>query len=901
MSWNHLKVTTSQPEMMSLGEIRRRLADWILIAAAVAITVLLPTMLIRARYTHTPVTLDFPAIASPVLWTAVLVRHRLNTDMKVCLVLAGLLTAGIAGLILYGIMGSALLGLSLACVLATVFFGLRAGLICLGLCTAYSLAVALAVGRGLITYKFDLAEYVHQPSTWVHVVLSMAVQVGITIIALSTLQRSLYRLLRSADSSRAELEQANAALQESERKYRSIFEHAPVTIFQSSPEGRLLDTNPAGVRMFRYQSLEEMLAATADVAKATFVHPEKRREIISRIQEADGFLRFENRYRRKDGTVFYANLYMRAVRKDGEVAFVEGFVEDITEREAALVALRESEERYRTLVDGAPDAIFVQADGRFVYVNPEAVKLFGAISEDDLLYKPVIDQMHPDFRQRVAERIRLLNEEKKPVPRLEQKYLQLDGAEIDVEVSAVPVTYMGRNGAVVFVRNITERKHSERSLLESEEKYRELVQNANSIILRWDLSGTLRFFNEFAQAFFGYSQSEAVGRNVIGTIVPETDTSGTDLIALMEEICKHPERHRTNVNENMRKNGERVWIAWTNKIITDESGEVTGILSVGVDITERKKAEEALIESEQRFQTVFDQASVGIATISPDGHFLQVNPKIIEITGLSADELIGHHYAEITHPEDRLIGRQDVEDMIAGTASSAYLQKRYIHKDGSTLWATLYLAMVRDTQDRPSYFIAIIEDITRIKQTDEEKRLFYRETISSVTDGRLLIVSAEEIRPYHASAERYMPIDDFGISSVVRHEMEEYCREKGLTGDRLSLFVTGLGEAMTNAIKHAGSGTAFAGAGDGKVWIGVTDKGHGISTLTLPKATLKRGFSTKVSMGMGYSIMLDVADEVLLCTGPDGTTVVLVKNVGDEIPMLSLDDLADTWDCIDID
>ncbi|MCE5199701.1 PAS domain-containing protein, partial [bacterium] len=107
-------------------------------------------------------------------------------------------------------------------------------------------------------------------------------------------------------------------------------------------------------------------------------------------------------------------------------------------------------------------------------------------------------------------------------------------------------------------------------LQESETRYRELVQNANSIILRWNRHGIITFFNEFAQNFFGYAKDEVIGKSVVGTIVPETDTAGRDLSTLMIDICNDPLRYEANINENMRKDGQKVWIAWTNKPILDE-------------------------------------------------------------------------------------------------------------------------------------------------------------------------------------------------------------------------------------------------------------------------------------------------------------------------------------------
>ncbi len=141
----------------------------------------------------------------------------------------------------------------------------------------------------------------------------------------------------------------------------------------------------------------------------------------------------------------------------------------------------------------------------------------------------------------------------------------------------------------------------EQALRESERRYRELVEHANSIILHWSRDGRVLFLNEFGQRFFGYSEAEIVGRHVIGTIVPETESGGRDLRPLMDEICKNPASFEQNVNENMRRNGEHVWVAWTNKVVLDAQGQVAEILSIGADITERRLAEARVLRLNQLY------------------------------------------------------------------------------------------------------------------------------------------------------------------------------------------------------------------------------------------------------------------------------------------------------------
>ena len=148
-------------------------------------------------------------------------------------------------------------------------------------------------------------------------------------------------------------------------------------------------------------------------------------------------------------------------------------------------------------------------------------------------------------------------------------------------------------------RMVQERNEAEAALRESEKNYRELVQNANSIILRMDTEGRIIFFNTYAQEFFGYPAKDIIGRNVIGTIVPEKDVSGFDLAEMIRDIGSHPNRYISNENENIRRNGERVRVTWMNKAIYNDDGDVCEILCVGIDVTEKWQLEKRLSQAQK--------------------------------------------------------------------------------------------------------------------------------------------------------------------------------------------------------------------------------------------------------------------------------------------------------------
>ena len=160
---------------------------------------------------------------------------------------------------------------------------------------------------------------------------------------------------------------------------------------------------------------------------------------------------------------------------------------------------------------------------------------------------------------------------------------------------------------------LTEKKEAEMALAASEKSYRELVEAANSIILRWDHNGIIRYMNTFGLRFFGYSSEQLIGRDVM-TIVPRIEaSSGRNLDALVKEIVANPERYTHVPNENITKDGRTVWVAWTNKAIFSKNGEVAEILAIGNDISALKKTEEALVrsEAEQARQRKFLETLLG--------------------------------------------------------------------------------------------------------------------------------------------------------------------------------------------------------------------------------------------------------------------------------------------------
>jgi PAS domain S-box-containing protein len=256
-----------------------------------------------------------------------------------------------------------------------------------------------------------------------------------------------------------ERKRAEEALRESEMRFSKAFRSTPAPLVISDIEsGCFIDVNDQWVKMLGY-SREEQIGRTSK-AVGIWADPNERDRIVQLLQD-NGFFKDEPIvFKSKIGEHIHALWSAEAVTLAGRSVMLS-MISDETVRRQAQAALQQSAAQFRSLLEGAPDAVFVQNDSCFVYVNDAAVRLFGARSAGQLLGTPVLDRYHPDYHQEIRERIRLLHHEKQKIPRRERICLRLDGTSVPVEVSAVPVVFEGQDRSLVFVQDISERKQIE--------------------------------------------------------------------------------------------------------------------------------------------------------------------------------------------------------------------------------------------------------------------------------------------------------------------------------------------------------------------------------------------------------------------------------------------------------
>ena len=244
------------------------------------------------------------------------------------------------------------------------------------------------------------------------------------------------------------------------------------------------------------------------------------------------------------------------------------------------------------------------------------------------------------------------------------------------------------------------------------------VEHANSIILRMDREGRITFFNEFAESFFGYTEEEMLGRNVVGTIVPSTDSSGRDLAQMIRDIAIHPEQYVSNENENMRRSGERVWTAWTNKPVLDEHGTVTEILCIGNDVTERMRAQEALQRSERNYREIFNASNEAIFVLDANtGAVLDINDTMLRMYGLTREEAL-----RLT-PNETSVGASpcpatEVRCWMTKAAAEGpqMFEWQARKKSGELFWVEVAMKAAQINGQRR--VLALVRDISKRRQTE---------------------------------------------------------------------------------------------------------------------------------------------------------------------------------------
>src|SRR5215213_388899 len=433
----------------------------------------------------------------------------------------------------------------------------------------------------------------------------------------------------------------------------------------------------------------------------------------------------------------------------------------LVERHRIEEALKESEERYRRLVELSPDAIVVHQEGRFIYLNPTAVNLWGASSAADLIGKPILQVVHPDYRNHATECIDYIQRFKKPTPLVEQKCLRLDGSEIFVEVTGLPFTSNGKSAVLSVFRDVTEKKQAREALRKAEKRLRTVVASAALILFATDKNGIFTLSEgeglkslslEPGQlvgqsAFEIYADTPQIGENIRRALKGESFTSAVTIGGLVFDVRYSP--------------------------LTDERDQVLGVIGVATDITDSRRAEVSIRESEERYRELFENANDIIYTHDLQGDFTSLNRSGERITGYSREEAALMNVADVIARDYLNLAREMIAHKASEKVSTVY-EIDIITRDGRRVRLEVSTRLIL-SDGKPLGVQGIARDLTERKHSEEVLR---------ESQAFLAQQAQREAMTHRISQAIRCSLDSHEIYKTAVRELGSY-----LAVDRCSLFM----------------------------------------------------------------------------------------------------------------
>ncbi len=522
------------------------------------------------------------------------------------------------------------------------------------------------------------------------------------------------------------------ALREQERQMTTLFSNLPGMAYRCSngPQWTMAFVSEGSRDLTGYSPAD--LVENSTVAYGNLIHADDREEVWRQVQTAlkrRQPFRIGYRISTACGEERWVWEQGRGVFDEaGTLLGLEGFVTDVSVQRHAELALQRSQAllsqagRMARLGAWELDVTHLEAsDASPLWWSEEVFRIFGYSSKEvEPSRQLFFERVHPEDRGRVMQAVQRSLDERRPYE-IEHRIIRPDGTERVVLEHAVTVfdDHDGPLRMIGAVQDITARKAAEQAVRNSEARYRELVESANSAILRFKRDGTITFFNEFAQTLFGYPAEEVLGRNV-DLLLPEHESEDHDLSGLIRDIFSDPDRFAFNINENVCRDGRRVWMAWSNKAILDPKGEVAEILAVGSDITEQRRAEAKVRQMSDRLQLAARAAVVGVWDYDLVQNELVWDEAMYRLYGVSRNEFGCAYEAWQTclHPEDRHRTLEEVERALRGEQEFD-TEFRVVWPDGSIHYIKATGLVQRDATGRPVRMLGTNWDITESKRAAE--------------------------------------------------------------------------------------------------------------------------------------------------------------------------------------
>ncbi|MGB7296521.1 MAG: PAS domain S-box protein [Candidatus Aminicenantales bacterium] len=546
---------------------------------------------------------------------------------------------------------------------------------------------------------------------------------------------------------------AEEALRESEKRFKELWDNAPIAYHIVDTKGIITDVNQTEVEMLGYTK-EEMVGQSI----FEFILPDQRAEAKKRFQQkitGQDISKAENRiYLKKDGSKIYVDI-TDVVEKDGDVKItgVRTTMVDITDRNLAEERIRNSEELFKIIFEYAPDAYYLSdLKGRFIEGNKIAEELIG-YKREELIGKSFL-QLNMLSVDQIPKAVSLLakNAMGKPTGPDELVLRRKDGSKISLEIRTYPVKIKGKTVVLGIARDITERRKTEEALRESEEKFRNLAdQSPNMIFI--NKNGRVVYANEKCEEMMGYGRKKIYSADFdfLKLIAPEVRETikiafGKDMKG--EEVLPYEYTLLTS-------RGERIEAILSTKLI-DYGGE-KAILGIITDITKRKRAEQELQKSEERYRNLFHNVPVGLYRTTPAGEWLDGNPAVAQMLGYPDREslLKANTASYYINSEDRerwktLLEKKDVlEDF------ESHLRCR----DGATIWVKDSARAIRDAEGHILCYEGALVDVTGRKIAEEalrESEEKFRSICVTAQDAIIMMDEQGNVSYWNPAAEKIL-------------------------------------------------------------------------------------------------------------------------------------------------
>src|SRR5215211_4818802 len=402
--------------------------------------------------------------------------------------------------------------------------------------------------------------------------------------------------------------------------------------------------------------------------------------------------------------------------------------------------LRKSEARYRTVLDAAFDAILtITPDGVVRWFNRGAERIFGYRAEE-VIGQPVTLLVPERYRELCVgglHRYLRTGEARVVGGTTELVGLRKDGSEFPIEMSLGETHEDGERLFTGVIRDVTERKRTEDALREARDRFRSIFDHAPIGVAMVSLEGQYLQVNRSLCEILGYTEEE------LQALTWQEITHPDDLAASSAYVRRIVEGEFPRYHLEKRfllADGHTVWASLSVSLVRDSEGEPLYFVSQIQDVTERKKFESALRESEQRFRGSFERAATGMALVGTDGRFLRVNRSLCEILGYTERELLRKTFQRITHPDDLDVDLEHLRRLLAGEVRTYQTEKRYLHQDGHVVWALLSVSVVHDEEEEPLYFVSQIQDVSEHKVLEERlMHQAFHDTLTGLPNRPLLM------------------------------------------------------------------------------------------------------------------------------------------------------------------